>query len=84
MDSYMLLLEATITACADDFRNGSACAVGGYHFNGTATVRLPQPPLRFASRAASRTRLALALQCWVTGPDLIEQIWFCLSNFQEY
>ena len=25
-----------------------------------------------------------AQQCWVIGPDLIEQIWFFLSNFQQY
>ena len=23
-------------------------------------------------------------QCWVIGPDLIEQIWFPLSNIQQY
>lgn len=51
MDSYVLLLEETITTCADDFRNGSACAVGGYHFNGTATVRPPPPPAPHSIRS---------------------------------
>jgi len=29
------------------------------------------------------SRPSTAVQCWVIGPDLIEQIWLSLSDFQK-
>ena len=59
------------------------CGVGACTLHDVHAVvpAAPESHATATARGSVGTEAACAHQCWVIGPDLIEQIRFCLSNF---